>query len=159
MPGFCISNNKILTFVTKNTLCEIEYFQNTLYMQESKNNIRRATMTFMAQYSQFMLLKLEQNEMKHKVLITQNRMTQLSRESQLLEEEYESLGISDQNEYNAEDYAYYKYLEHESNRLEVLNTSYQQQLDELTEMANTLKTQVNNGIKDSCAMTFSGGGK
>lgn len=159
MPDFCISNNEILTFVTKNTLCEIEYFQNTLYMQESTNNIRRETMTFMAQYSQFMLIKLEANEMKHKQLITQGRMTQLSKERSLLEEQYQSIDISDESEYNVEDQAYCKYLEHESNRLEILNETYSEQLEELNTMANNLKSQVNNGIKDSCSMTFSGGGK
>ncbi len=114
-------------------------------------------MTFLAQYSQFMLLKLEQSEIQHKMMIAQKRMMQLDTERSELEQMYDSLGITDTREYNPDDEAYYRYLEKESNHLSRSVESYENLNNAINTLAQTMKSQVENGIKDSCGMTFNGG--
>lgn len=113
-------------------------------------------MTFLASATQRSLVLLQKNQKQFELNILQNRYVRYSKAVADMDAENGLLGEDapdlDQN-------PYYVSISKESERLEAEVEQLRMFIENvLTNQLDSLKNVVNNGVKTSCGLTYSGGG-
>ena len=114
-------------------------------------NIRRANMSFLAVDAQKSLFTLQRNQLQYEQTIVMSEANSVSRQMSAYANE-----MDDEEDWNMDDDPYYQELQRMEESLETEQDSLDTQIQLLDNEISSLKTMVNNNIKNSCGLNLIG---